>query len=164
MGAASAQRKYSGYIACARELAQHSGVLGFYRGFGVSFVGVVLFKAMFLGGYDISKALMGLESREGRTTALSLLLRFTAAQSVTTFVGAVCYPLDTLRRLIMMQKRGADGKLVYTSSWQCARVIWQRDGFKGFYVGFTANLVRGVGGALLLVGYDEVQKLFRSFS
>ena len=164
VGAASAQRKYSGYAACARELMQHSGMVGFYRGFGVSFVGVVLFKAMFLGGYDISKALMGLESKEDRTTALSLVLRFSAAQAVTTFCGAVCYPLDTLRRLIMMQKRSADGQLLYTNSWQCAQVIWKRDGFKGFYVGFTANLVRGIGGAFLLVGYDEVQKLFRGFS
>ena len=27
--------------------------------------------------------------------------------------------------------------------------------YTGFYKGFSANLVRGVGGALLLVGYDE---------
>jgi len=142
----------------------NSGLVGFYRGFGVSIVSVVLFKAMFLGGYDISKAMMGLESKEGRTTALSLILRFSTAQAVTTFCGAVCYPLDTLRRLMMMQKRNPDGQLLYTNSWQCAQIIWKRDGFKGFYAGYSAHLVRGIGGAFLLVGYDEVQKLLRSFS
>jgi hypothetical protein len=32
-------------------------------------------------------------------------------------------------------------------------------GIRGFYQGLTANIFRGVGGALLLVGYDEAQKM-----
>ena len=43
-------RRYSSYQACAADVYQHSGVTGFYRGFVVSLLGVVLFKAFFMGG------------------------------------------------------------------------------------------------------------------
>ena len=36
-------------------------------------------------------------------------------------------------------------------------------GYTGFYKGFSANLVRGVGGALLLVGYDEGKVIIMTF-
>ena len=29
-------------------------------------------------------------------------------------------------------------------------------------MGYSANLIRGVGGALLLVGYDEVKPIFKT--
>lgn len=44
-----------------------------------------------------------------------------------------------------------------TSGRECARAIFKLEGVKGFYSGLSVNLVRGVGGALLLVGYDEVK-------
>ena len=48
-------RRYSSYQACAADVYKHSGVSGFYRGFVVSLLGVVLFKAFFMGGKRVRR-------------------------------------------------------------------------------------------------------------
>lgn len=77
-------------------------------------------------------------------------------------VGVACYPLDTIRRRIMMQVQTSHGEFLYKNAWHCIKVIFKHEGLRGFYVGYSANLIRGVGGALLLVGYDEVKPIFKT--
>ena len=43
---------------------------------------------------------------------------------------------------------------------QCIKNIWRTDGFKGFYFGIGPNVLRSVGGAILLVSYDEFKVAF----
>ena len=38
----------------------------------------------------------------------------------------------------------------------------REEGVRGLFHGLTANLLRGMGGALLLVGYDEAKKFLRA--
>ena len=83
-------------------------------------------------------------------------------KGVTTVVGVACYPLDTIRRRIMMQVQTQQGEFLYKNAWHCIQVIFKQEGFRGFFVGYSANLIRGVGGALLLVGYDEVKPIFKT--
>ena len=107
-------------------------------------------------------------------------------QVVTTVVGTACYPLDTIRRRIMMQVSyapwldavcvyiavyGPDcvqvrvaegGDYLYQGGWHCFRQIMATEGTRGLFRGLSANLLRGVGGSLLLVGYDEARSLLSS--
>ena len=82
-------------------------------------------------------------------------------QGVTTVVGIFCYPLDTVRRRVMMQAQSSNGEFIYRSGYDCMKVILKDEGIRGFYVGYSANFIRGIGGALLLVGYDEVKPFFK---
>jgi hypothetical protein len=50
---------------------------------------------------------------------------------------------------------------VYRNSWDCFRRIVREEGAKGLFHGLSANLVRSVAGAFLLVGYDECKKAFK---
>ena len=50
VGINARDRLYASYQACAADIYKSSGVIGFYRGFVVSLLGVVLFKAFFMGG------------------------------------------------------------------------------------------------------------------
>ena len=59
----------------------------------------------------------------------------------------------------MVQSTTKEGEFIYSSGWHCFKKIIRQEGWRGFFTGFGANLVRGFGGALLLVGYDEVQAL-----
>lgn len=59
----------------------------------------------------------------------------------------------------MQTRVGSSGEFVYKNGLHCARVMLRDEGISGLYAGFSANLVRSVGGALLLVGYDEVRGL-----
>jgi solute carrier family 25 (adenine nucleotide translocator) protein 4/5/6/31 len=93
------------------------------------------------------------------------------AQSVTLTAGTLCYPIDTVRRRVMMHAKesvkkettaavdtaAAGSKPVYRSGWHALGKILREEGVRGLYSGLSANLIRGVSGAVLLVGYDELR-------
>lgn len=49
------------------------------------------------------------------------------------------------------------GVLRMRSAWEVVQGILREEGAVGLYRGLSANLMRGVGGAALLVTYDEVK-------
>jgi hypothetical protein len=53
---------------------------------------------------------------------------------------------------------GGGDVLRMRSAREVARGILREEGALGFYRGLSANLMRGVGGAALLVTYDEVKE------
>jgi solute carrier family 25 (adenine nucleotide translocator) protein 4/5/6/31 len=79
------------------------------------------------------------------------------AQAVTVLAGIISYPLDTVRRRLMMQSGRSD--ILYTSTMDCIRKINQNEGPRAFFKGSLSNVIRGTGGALVLVFYDKIQQL-----
>jgi solute carrier family 25 (adenine nucleotide translocator) protein 4/5/6/31 len=73
------------------------------------------------------------------------------AQIVTVLAGVISYPLDTVRRRLMMQsgRKGAD--IQYTGTWDCFKKIAAQEGPRAFFKGSLSNVIRGTGGALVLV-------------
>jgi len=47
------------------------------------------------------------------------------------------------------------GEILYNGTMDCFSKIFKKEGFKGFFKGAGANVLRGVGGSLVLVLYDE---------
>lgn len=87
----------------------------------------------------------------------SLFLKYIVAQSATALAGVCSYPLDTIRRRMMMQSGRAD--VMYSSTFDCMGKIYANEGgLRPFFKGALSNVFRGVGGALVLVMYDEFQK------
>jgi len=176
------RRKFAGTIHCLRHLYAENGLPGWYAGLPVSIFGVVVFRGLYMGGYDITKSLLGLNRNSANSSTggitdvrhYNLLSRLGAAQLVTTVAGTLCYPLDTVRRRMMMQTReetiSVSGNIrsaqpYYRNTWHCLVRILREEGPRGLFRGLGANLVRGMSGSLLLVGYDEVRGFFdRQFS
>lgn len=78
------------------------------------------------------------------------------AQCVTVSAGIASYPLDTVRRRLMMQSgRGTD--IMYTGTMDCFYKILAQEGSGAFFKGALSNVIRGTGGALVLVFYDKIQ-------
>lgn len=137
-----------------RTLARE-GVTGLYKGFGVALGGVVLFRALHLGGYDYAKDEMG---KRGEQT---IWKRFFIAQLVSVASGTVCYPIDTVRRRLMMTAGKKKDKVLYANARECVAYIYSTEGVSGFFRGLAPNVVRsGLGGAFLLVSYDEFKAFF----
>jgi solute carrier family 25 (mitochondrial adenine nucleotide translocator), member 4/5/6/31 len=67
------------------------------------------------------------------------------------------YPLDTVRRRLMMQSGKKGGDIQYTGTWDCFKKIAAQEGPKAFFKGSLSNIIRGTGGALVLVFYDKIQ-------
>jgi solute carrier family 25 (adenine nucleotide translocator) protein 4/5/6/31 len=60
----------------------------------------------------------------------------------------------------MMQsgKKGTD--IQYTGTIDCFAKILKNEGPKAFFKGSLSNVIRGTGGALVLVFYDKIQAYF----
>ena len=146
------QREFNGLVDCLTKVAKSDGPAGLYRGFGISVIGIVAYRAAYFGMFDTGKMLLFEDVRKANFFAL-----WGFAQFVTVSAGVVSYPLDTVRRRLMMQSGKKGGDIQYTGTMDCFRKIAQQEGPKAFFKGSLSNVIRGTGGALVLVFYDKIQ-------
>lgn len=85
----------------------------------------------------------------------SFLAKFVVAQVVTNAAGIISYPFDTVRRRLMMQAGGKEK--LYNGTIDAFRKILAKEGLNAFFKGAFSNVLRGVGGAVVLVLYDEIK-------
>ncbi|KAJ5678230.1 ADP-ATP carrier protein [Penicillium maclennaniae] len=145
----SGERQFNGLVDVYRKTIASDGIAGLYRGFGPSVFGIVVYRGLYFGMYDSLKPVLLVGSLEGNFLA-SFLLGWT----VTTAAGVASYPLDTVRRRMMMTSGEA---VKYKSSMDAARQIVAAEGVKSLFKGAGANILRGVAGAGVLSIYDQVQ-------
>jgi len=145
------QRQFKGMAHCISTIAKTDGPAGLYRGFMVSLYGIIVYRAAFFGGYDTAKAVF-----LGDQKNPSVFASWLVAQFVTTIAGVVSYPFDTVRRRMMMQAGAAEK--MYKSTADCWVKIAKNEGPRAFFKGALTNAIRGSGGAIVLVMYDEIQK------
>jgi len=151
VGKGAAERQFSGLIDCLTKIHKSDGLKGLYQGFGVSVLGIIAYRACYFGGYDTLKRIFF-------TDKTSIILKFLVAQVVTATSGLFSYPLDTVRRRLMMQSGRKE--LLYNGTIDCVRKIYQKEGGKAFFKGALSNILRGMGASLVLVLYDEFQIMF----
>ncbi|KAF4263154.1 hypothetical protein LV164_000662 [Aspergillus fumigatus] len=143
------ERQFNGLIDVYRKTLASDGIAGLYRGFGPSVLGIVVYRGLYFGMYDSIKPVVLVGSLEG-----SFLASFLLGWTVTTGAGIASYPLDTIRRRMMMTSGEA---VKYKSSLDAARQIIAKEGVKSLFKGAGANILRGVAGAGVLSIYDQVQ-------
>lgn len=91
------QRQFNGLLDVYKKTLASDGIMGLYRGFGPSVAGIVVYRGLYFGMYDSLKPVVLTGNLEGNFLA-SFLLGWT----VTTGAGIASYPLDTVRRRMMM--------------------------------------------------------------
>jgi len=144
------KREFKGLGDCLVKIFKADGITGLYRGFAVSVQGIIIYRAAFFGLYDTAK---------GMTGKTNILVSWMIAQCVTTVSGIISYPFDTVRRRLMMQSGRKGGEVMYTGTLDCWKKIAKNEGGGAFFKGAFSNVLRGTGGALVLVMYDEIQVL-----
>lgn len=90
-------REFSGLVDCLKKVAAADGPQGLYKGFGISVIGIVAYRASYFGCFDTGKAILFPDMKNANPVAL-----FVFAQIVTIGAGVISYPLDTIRRRLMM--------------------------------------------------------------
>jgi solute carrier family 25 (adenine nucleotide translocator) protein 4/5/6/31 len=149
VGDAEGKREFNGLVDCLKKIAQKDGVSGLYQGFGISVVGIIFYRASYFGLFDTGKAML-LGDKP------NLMFTFALGQIVTVSAGIISYPLDTVRRRLMMTS-GSKEKL-YNGTLDCFAKIYQKEGAAAFFKGCLSNVIRGTGGALVLTFYDKIQE------
>jgi solute carrier family 25 (adenine nucleotide translocator) protein 4/5/6/31 len=151
IGKAGAEREFSGLGNCLTKIFKSDGLIGLYRGFGVSVQGIIIYRAAYFGFFDTAKGMLP----NPKTTPF--LVSWAIAQTVTTVAGIVSYPFDTVRRRMMMQSGRGKSDMMYKNTMDCWAKIYKNEGGNAFFKGAFSNVLRGTGGALVLVLYDEIK-------
>ena len=86
----------------------------------------------------------------------SFLASFGLGWGVTIGAGLASYPLDTIRRRMMMT---SGGTVHYKSMFDAGSQIIAKEGTKSLFKGAGANILRGVAGAGVLSLYDKLQQV-----
>jgi len=146
------EREFTGIMDCLTKTAKNGGVGALYQGFGVSVQGIIIYRGTYFGCYDTAVGALFENPKKANFFA-----KWAVAQAVTALAGVTSYPFDTVRRRMMMQAGGKE--VLYTSTLDCWRKIAANEGPKAFFKGAWANIIRGAGGAFVLVLYDEIQKV-----
>jgi len=144
------ERQYKGLIDVYAKTLKSDGIQGLYRGFVISCVGIFVYRGMYFGLYDSLKPiLLGPDA--------GLFLSFCLGYGVTVTSGLMSYPIDTIRRRMMMTS-GTGVK--YKGSIDCAVQIMKNEGFMSMMKGAGANILRGVAGAGVLAGFDSFKAVY----
>jgi solute carrier family 25 (adenine nucleotide translocator) protein 4/5/6/31 len=151
VGKAGPERQFNGLADCLAKIFKSDGPLGLYRGFGISVLGIIAYRGAYFGLFDTGNAILFSGEKGGNFFAM-----WAFAQTTTTLAGIFSYPLDTVRRRLMMQSGRKD--IMYTGTIDCFNKILANEGSKAFFKGAASNVIRGTGGALVLVLYSKIQK------
>jgi solute carrier family 25 (adenine nucleotide translocator) protein 4/5/6/31 len=90
-------REFTGLMDCLTKTYKSDGIYGLYRGFGISVLGIIFYRASYFGMFDTGKVLLFADSKK-----TNFFVMWAFAQTVTVSAGIVSYPLDTVRRRLMM--------------------------------------------------------------
>lgn len=152
-GKGGGSREFNGLVDVYRKTLASDGIRGLYRGFVISCVGIIVYRGCYFGFYDSLKpVLLGDDA--------GLAASFALGYVVTVTSGLISYPIDTIRRRMMMTSGQA---VKYKGSIDCAQQILRNEGFMSMMKGAGANILRGVAGAGVLSGFDSFKKLYMSW-
>ncbi len=150
------ERQFNGLIDVYRKTLASDGVVGLYRGFVISCVGIVVYRGLYFGMYDSIKPVLltgdledsflaafllgwgitigagercgrGMRNGAGRWQGADLPARRVLLCRRT---GLASYPIDTVRRRMMMTSGTA---VKYKSSLHCASEIVKNEGIKSLF-------------------------------
>ncbi|CCH41070.1 ADP,ATP carrier protein 2 [Wickerhamomyces ciferrii] len=142
-------REYSGLFDVYKKTLASDGIAGLYRGFLPSVVGIIAYRGLYFGLYDSLKPQLLTGNLQG-----SFLASFLLGWAVTVGASTASYPLDTVRRRMMMTSGQA---VKYKGSLDAFNQIVANEGVGSLFKGCGANILRAVAGAMVISLYDQLQ-------
>ncbi|KAG5627447.1 hypothetical protein H5410_012665 [Solanum commersonii] len=142
-------RQFNGMVDVYKKTLASDGVAGLYRGFNISCVGIIVYRGLYFGLYDSLKPVVLTGSLQD-----SFFASFALGWLITNGAGLASYPIDTVRRRMMMTSGEA---VKYKSSMDAFTQILKNEGPKSLFKGAGANILRAIAGAGVLSGYDKLQ-------
>jgi len=146
------ERQFNGLIDVYSKTMKSDGIVGLYRGFNISCIGIIVYRGLYFGMYDSLKPVV----LQGNMKD-SFIASFFLGWGITIGAGLASYPIDTIRRRMMMTSGEA---VKYKSSYHAFTEIVKKEGTKSLFKGAGANILRAIAGAGVLSGYDQLQLIF----
>jgi len=93
-------RKYTGIVDCIVKTVKQNGVLSLYKGFFAPLGGILIYRGVQIGLYDVVKKF---NPSQKLTGVMAILSKFITAQAVTALCSLAAYPLDTIQRRLLFE-------------------------------------------------------------
>ncbi|KAG2386174.1 hypothetical protein C9374_002620 [Naegleria lovaniensis] len=155
-------KTFNGLTDCLVKTAKGpNGFLGLYPGFTLSMltsISFVPFRFLYFGFYDTLREFNPYHNDSGTKGFLS---RFVIAQTTSIASSYISYPLDTVVKRLQMQGEKPREQWVYKGTLDCFKKILRQEGWRSFFDGAGALVLRSVGSALVLVLYDQLQDYYK---
>uniref|UniRef100_A0A1I7ZAU0 ADP/ATP translocase n=1 Tax=Steinernema glaseri TaxID=37863 RepID=A0A1I7ZAU0_9BILA len=148
---ADGSRRFNGINNCFGHICRQDGLTGLYRGFSAALQFAIVTRAIFFGIFDSVRNTMYDDPKQ-----MQFAMSFLLSQACLIVSGITCYPLDTVRRRLMMQA-GREVKL-YKNTFDCWSQMIRKEGLSAFYKGVATNSLRSTSGALIISVYYEFMK------
>ena len=110
------QRQFNGVFDCMKKTLESDGIRGLYRGFVVTGLFMMVYRGMYFG------LNASVKEQVPQRILDNVFLSFFISYGVTVTSGIIGYPMDTVRRRMMMSS-GED--LKFTSAIQCCKHMYR---------------------------------------
>ena len=80
------EREFNGLVDCIMKIFKKDGPIGLYRGFGISVVGIIAYRASYFGMFDTGKAMLFPDAKKANVLAM-----WAFAQVVTVSCGKMIH-------------------------------------------------------------------------
>jgi solute carrier family 25 aspartate/glutamate transporter 12/13 len=136
-------------------IVRNLGLVGLYKGASACLLRDVPFSAIYFPTYShLKKDYFG----ESQTKKLGVLQLLTAGAIAGMPAAYFTTPCDVIKTRLQVEAR--KGETSYTSLRHCAKTIWREEGFKAFFKGGPARIVRSSPQfGFTLAAYEVLQNL-----
>ena len=149
--------QFNGIADCIMTTVRQQGITGLYTGWSVTVAGAFVYRAGQLGCF---KQIQDLNPYKNDKGPIGIAASFMAVTAARTVVMPFNYPFDTVRRRMMLQSEKPKAERLYSGSVDCFTKVLKNEGLAGMYKGLVPELFRGVGGSVVVVGYDRIKLIF----
>jgi solute carrier family 25 thiamine pyrophosphate transporter 19 len=163
--AQGADRVYTSIAAAVKNIAQHEGPKGFFRGLGAGVSQIVPYMGLFFASYESLKPI---------TASSPIPLPLGSSDAVAGVIASVLsktavYPLDTTRKRLQVQgpmrERYVHRNIpTYTGVVSTIAHIWKHEGRRGLYRGLTVSLLKAApASAVTMWTYERAMGMMLAF-
>ncbi|OMJ69973.1 hypothetical protein SteCoe_32171 [Stentor coeruleus] len=144
IGKNQSDREFKGMADVINKIMKTDGISGIYRGINVTIIEIFLYRFLYFGMLDTCRKHLLDNTKKSNIFLVWLLAQFT-----TIFLRFITYPLDTIRRKMMMQS--GRNNMLYDNTIDCiAKIYMKEGGIKGFFRGVGCNFFNGIAGSLFI--------------
>lgn len=130
------QMEHKPLLKTVTSIMKKEGPLAYYKGIGGPLASVPLLNALVFSSYEISRKSFEQQGKVG-------YLYIGISGAIAGFIQCVVVNPTELVKCKMQMQKGITGE-GYTSSWDCAKDIMKKDGFRGINQGMYATIIREV--------------------
>jgi solute carrier family 25 (mitochondrial aspartate/glutamate transporter), member 12/13 len=136
-------------------IVRNLGIIGLYKGASACLLRDVPFSGIYFPTYNhLKRNLFG----ESQTKKLGVLQLLTAGAMAGMPAAYLTTPCDVIKTRLQVEAR--KGESSYTSLRHCAKTIWKEEGFKAFFKGGPARILRSSPQfGFTLAAYEVLQTL-----